>query len=74
MQVIKEYIFPTVTHVFDNVLEPEYIDSMRDDIIQSSKINLEERKANWQSVKNPKLYENPKYKVLGEAALNLSKK
>ena len=74
MKTYIERIFPTSLYVFDDVLEPEYIDSMREDIIQSSKINLEKRKTNWQSEKNPKLYENPKYKVLGEAALNLSKK
>ena len=74
MKTYIERIFPTSLYVFDDVLEPEYIDSMREDIIQSSKINLEKRKANWQSEKNPKLYENPKYKALGEAALDLSKK
>ena len=70
MQVIKEYIFPTVAHVFDNVLEPEHIDSMKEDIINQSKINAEQRQANWQSVKNNKLYELPKYKELGKMALN----
>ena len=74
MKSYIERIFPTSLYVFDDVLEPEYIDSMLEDIIQSSKINLEKRRANWQSEKNPKLYENPKYKALGEAALDLSKK
>ena len=57
MKTYIERIFPTSLYVFDDVLEPEYIDSMREDIIQSSKINLEKRKTNWQSEKNPKLYE-----------------
>ena len=74
MKSYIERIFPTSLYVFDDVLEPEYVDSMRKDIIDSSIKNLEERKDNWQSVKNPKLYENPKYKALGEAALKLSKK
>ena len=73
MKLSIDRIFPTSVYIFDDVLEPEHIDSMRDDIIQSSKINLEEKKSNWQSVKTPKLYKNPKYKVMGEVVLNLSK-
>ena len=63
-------IFPTSIFCFDDVLEQEYIDSMKDDIISQSKINAEQRQANWQSVKNNKLYELPKYKELGKMALN----
>ena len=62
MQVIKEYIFPTVAHVFDNVLEPEHIDSMKEDIIKGS---IEKSRGNWQS--NPKIHKHPKYKALVEA-------
>jgi len=69
-----ERLFPTSIYVYDNVLEPEYIESMTQDIIESSIKNKENREANWQSATNPKLYKSPKYKALGEAALNLSKK
>ena len=64
-------LFPTTITVFDNVLEEEYIDSMTNDIIKSSK--EVGRKENWQSNHNPKLYEHPKYKALGEKVLQLSK-
>ena len=57
-------IFSTSIFCFDDVLEQEYIDSMKDDIINQSKINAEQRQANWQSVKNNKLYEYSKYKEL----------
>ena len=70
MKLEIERIFPTSIFTFDNVLEQEYIDSMREDIIKSSKINEEKRKANWQSVVNNKLYELPKYKELGKKALS----
>tara|TARA_B100001778_G_scaffold224396_1_gene186189 strand:+ start:57 stop:686 length:630 start_codon:yes stop_codon:yes gene_type:complete len=70
MKLNIERIFPTSLYVFDDVLEPEYIDSMREDIIKSGKINAEQRQTNWQSVKNNKLYELPKYKELGKMALN----
>ena len=68
MQVIKEYIFPTVTHVFDNVLEPEYIDSMKEDIIKGS---IEKKRGNWQS--NPRLHQHKKYKALADSVLEASK-
>ena len=70
MKLDIQRIFPTSIFCFDDVLEPEYIDSMREDIIKSGKINAEQRQANWQSVKNNKLYELPKYKELGKMALN----
>ena len=68
MKVIKEYIFPTVAHVFDNVLEPEHIDSMKEDIIKGS---IEKKRGNWQS--NPRLHEHKKYKALSDKALEAAK-
>lgn len=68
MQVIKEYIFPTVAHVFDEVLEPEYIDSMKEHIIKGS---IEKKRGNWQS--NPRLHEHKKYKALSDKALEAAK-
>ena len=38
-------LFPTTVTIFDNVLELEYIDSMLEDIIDSSK--KVGRKTNW---------------------------
>ena len=70
MKLDIQRIFHTSIFCFDDVLEQEYIDSMKDDIINQSKINAEQRQANWQSVKNNKLYELPKYKELGKMALN----
>ena len=43
MKLEIERIFPTSIFTFDNVLEQEYIDSMREDIIGSGKRNLEKR-------------------------------
>jgi len=70
MKLDIQRIFPTSIFCFDDVLEQEYIDSMKDDIINQSKINAEQRQTNWQSVKNNKLYELTKYKELGKMALN----
>ena len=64
-------LFPTTVTIFDNVLELEYIDSMLEDIIASSK--KVGRKTNWQSNHNPNLHEHPKYKPLGKKVLELSK-
>ena len=64
-------LFPTTVTIFDNVLELEYIDSMLEDIIDSSK--KVGRKTNWQSNHNPNLHEHPKYKPLGKKVLELSK-
>ena len=68
MKVIKETIFPTVTHIFDNVLEPEYIDSMKEDIINES---IENKRKQWQS--NPRLHQHKKYKALADKALEAAK-
>ena len=67
MKVTKEWIFPTVTHLFDYVLEPEYIDSMKKDIIKSS---IEKQRGNWQS--DSKLHLNKKYKALADKVLEAS--
>tara|TARA_B100000085_G_C18352139_1_gene434778 strand:+ start:51 stop:671 length:621 start_codon:yes stop_codon:yes gene_type:complete len=67
----REELFPTSISIFDNVLEEEYIDSMVNDIVESSKTIG--RKVNWQSNHNPKLYQHPKYKALGDKVLELSK-
>ena len=73
MKLDIQRIFPTSVFIFDNVLEQEYIDSMREDIINQSKINSEQRQANWQSQNSNKLYELPKYKELGRKALSNSR-
>ena len=62
MKHTKNFIFPTIVHLFDNVLEQEYIDSMKEDIIRGS---IEKARSNWQS--NPKIHKHPKYKALVEA-------
>ena len=62
MKHTKNFIFPTIVHLFDNVLEQEYIDSMKEDIIKGS---IEKSRGNWQS--NPKIHKHPKYKALVEA-------
>ena len=55
----KDFIFPTYIHTFDNVLEEEYIESMKKDIIHSS---LLKERGNWQS--GSKIHKEPKYKML----------
>ena len=57
-ETTKNFIFPTIIHLFDNVLEQEYIDSMKEDIIKVLII----RKTNCQSNHNPKIHKHPKYK------------
>ena len=54
---IKEQLFPTEVYICDGVLEEEYIDSMKEDILKNST-----DKENWQS--GPKLHLQPKYKEL----------
>ena len=73
MKLDIQRLFPTSIFVFDDVLEEEYIDSMKEDIIYSGKLNTENRKFNWQSQNSNKLYELPKYKELGRKALSNSK-
>jgi uncharacterized protein (TIGR02466 family) len=73
-KLIIERLFPTTLYIFDSVLEPEYIDSMIEDIKKSAEINAEKRRGNWQSENSPKLHQYPKYKTLGNKALELGKK
>tara|TARA_Y100000004_G_scaffold9420_1_gene10279 strand:- start:233 stop:838 length:606 start_codon:yes stop_codon:yes gene_type:complete len=68
MQYYKESIFPTDVFIFDNILEVEYIDSMRNDVILSSKQNSRE---NWQS--EPNIHTFPKYKALSNKIVECSK-
>ena len=63
---IKEQLFPTEVYICDDVLEEEYIDSMKEDILKTST-----DKENWQS--DPKLHLQPKYKELSNQVLNASK-
>ena len=67
----RQELFPTAVTLFDNVLEPEYIDSMLSDILHTS--TQIGRKENWQSNHNPLLHKSPKYKELGKKVLELSK-
>jgi len=73
IKLVKDQLFPTPIYCFDNVLEPEYIDSMIEDIKKSSVINKEKRNNNWQSETNPNLHTHPKYKALAVRVLDLSK-
>ena len=68
MKFLKEQLFPTETYIVDDVLEEEYIDSMKNDIIKSSK---EKQRVNWQS--DPKLHLNKKYKALSDKIIEVSK-
>jgi len=68
MKTIKEWIFPTVTYLFDDVLEPEYIDSMKKDIIKGS---IETQRGNWQS--HSDLHKEKKYKALADKVFEASK-
>ncbi len=63
---IKEQLFPTEVYICDDVLEEEYIDSMKEDILNTST-----DRENWQS--SPKLHLQPKYKELSNQVLNASK-
>ena len=68
MRIIKEHIFPTVLHVADNVLEPEYIDSMIEDILKGKR---ETETGGWQS--NSNLMTNKKYKALTDKIHEVTK-
>tara|TARA_S200000501_G_C20537267_1_gene618449 strand:- start:67 stop:687 length:621 start_codon:yes stop_codon:yes gene_type:complete len=67
----RQELFPTAVTLFDNILEPEYIDSMLSDILHTS--TQIGRKENWQSNHDPLLHKSPKYKELGKKVLELSK-
>ena len=68
MKTSIESIFPTDIYLFNDVLEPEYVDSMKEDIINSSK--QKERK-NWQS--DSYIHYLPKYKALSEMIMKGAK-
>ena len=61
MKYYREQLFPTDVYIADEVLEQEYIDSMKNDILMSNK---KEDRTNWQS--HPKLHTEPKYKALAD--------
>ena len=73
IKLLKDQLFPTPVYCFDNILEPEYIDSMFEHVKKSSEINEEKRNNNWQSENNPNLHSHPKYKALANRVLELSK-
>lgn len=60
MKVITEKIFPTTVYCFDNVLEPEYIDSMKEDILKRND------KPGGQNPLDGELHKEPKYKALSD--------
>ena len=67
MKYLKEQLFPTDVYIFDDVLEVEYIDSMREHILSSQK---DKDRDNWQS--DPKLYNHKKYKALADKIIEIS--
>ena len=56
MKIYQDDLFPTRILLVDNLLDEEYVDSMRKDIIKSSK---EKPRVNWQS--QPRLQNENKY-------------
>ena len=67
MKYIKEQLFPTDVYICDDVLEVEYIDSMREHILLSQK---DKDRDNWQS--DPKLYNHKKYQALADKIVEIS--
>lgn len=65
MKVQKSELFPTNVYVFDNVLEPEYIDSMKEDILKRTDTNKQENSG--QDEDSGDLQLRPKYKALANA-------
>ena len=65
MKVSKTELFPTNVYVFDNVLEEEYIDSMKEDIIKRTDSNFQEN--GGQDDSSGDLQLRPKYKALADA-------
>ena len=59
MKLFQDDLFPTRIFLVDDLLEEEYVDSMRKDIIKSAKENP---RVNWQS--HPRLQHEKKYKAL----------
>lgn len=69
MKIIQDDLFPTRILLVDNLLEEEYVDSMKKDIIKSSK---QKERVNWQS--QPKLQFEKKYKALVDKVKIVSEK
>ena len=67
MKIIKEWIFPTVIYLFDDVLKSEYINDMKKDIVKIQDKNIKQ----WQS--NPKLHTEKTYNALADKVLESSK-
>ena len=67
MKVVKEWVFPTIIYLFDDVLKSEYIDNIKQNIIEKT----EEKRNNWQS--HPKLHTEKTYKSLADKVLESSK-
>ena len=67
---MKELLFPTTVHYYDNLLEPEYVDSMSEFIEKQgeSKTKFNE---GWQST--PDIHNHIKFKALTEKIMILSK-
>jgi len=72
MKINKEYIFPSITYIVDDILENKDLLLMKDDIIESSK--KIGRKINWQSNHDTELHKKEPYINLGAIAFQLSKK
>tara|TARA_B100000925_G_scaffold255304_1_gene208586 strand:- start:749 stop:1354 length:606 start_codon:yes stop_codon:yes gene_type:complete len=68
VKYIKEQLFPTEVYIADDVLEEEYVDSMKEDILLSQQ---NKDKDNWQS--DPKLHTKKKYKALTDKIIEVSK-
>ena len=65
MKVQKTELFPTNVYIFDNVLEPEYIDSMKEDILKRTDTSFQEK--GGQDEDSGDLQLRPKYKALANA-------
>jgi len=68
MKAHVQDVWPTKIVVSDDLMEEEYIISMRDELIRQGKENP---RANWQS--EPKLHEQNKFKPLANKVLELAK-
>ena len=69
MKLFQDDLFPTRIFLVDDLLEEEYVDSMRKDIIKSAK---KTPRVNWQS--HPRLQHEKKYKALVDKIKLVSEK
>ena len=60
---MKELLFPTTVHYYDNVLEPEYVDSMSEFIEKQGEVKTKFNEG-WQST--PDIHNHVKFKALTE--------